>query len=98
MVYKVLRIYHLQLKEGLWEVSVSHLHRMVIDQGHVAQGEITEWPMRKAIISYNGDRKGMVRKTGRTLAECGIIEGKGEKKAFPSSDQQYQMIKDVSWT
>lgn len=34
MVYKVLRIYHLQLKEGLWEVSVSHLHRMVTDQGH----------------------------------------------------------------
>ena len=31
MVYKVLWIYHLQLKEGLQEVSVTHLLRMVTD-------------------------------------------------------------------
>lgn len=35
----------------------------------------------------------MARKTGRTPAEYGIIEAKGEKKAFQYSDQQYQMLR-----
>lgn len=64
---------------------MSHLQSRVTEaksMKEIAQGETTEGSMRKSIISYNGDRKGMVRKTARTLAEYGIIEGKGGEKSL----------------